>query len=100
MRKNLFMNLSSQALRDCFNSYIKVQIKKEEPDEIFSRYLNEYIWMLENTDAPFKNYDEKKKYHIGFSIAEKDLLYVMAKQYLIALDLLERIKVFVDDTNV
>lgn len=99
MRKNLFINMSNKDLQDCFHSYTRVQIKREnsEEDEIFAQYIDEYIWMLERDVTDYRYHDDKKKYHIGFSIAEKDLLYVMAKRYLKLCNLLKEFKPFLGE---
>lgn len=96
MRRNLFINLSNKDLQDCYHSYIRVQIKKEksEEEEVFAQYVDEYIWMLEEESSNYRYCDDNKKYNIGFSIAEKDMLYDMAKRYLKLCGLLNEIKPF------
>ena len=96
MRKNLFINLSNKDLQNCYHSYIRVQIKRENPEEeeVFAQYVSEYIWMLEGEVGKYKYYDDNKKYNIAFSIAEKDMLYDMAKRYLKICGLLNEIKPF------
>lgn len=96
MKKNLFIKLSNKNLQDCYRSYIRVQIKREnsEEEEVFAQYVNEYIWMLEREGDKYRYYDDSKKYNIGFSIAEKDMLYAMAQRYLKLCGLLNEIKSF------
>lgn len=95
MKENLFMKLSNKDLQDCYHSFIRVQIKRKiEEEEIFSKYVDEYIWMLENNGTQFKYYDEEKKYNIGFSITERDMLYVMARRYLKLCNLINEFKPF------
>lgn len=92
------MNLSNKDLQDCYSSYIRVQCKREvEEKEVFSTYIDEYIWMLENNGTKFRNYDEEKKYNIGFSIAEKDMLHAMARRYLKLCKLINEFKPFFGD---
>ena len=94
MRKNLFINLSNKDLQNCFHSY-QVQFKKDsKKKEIFAQYVNEYIWMLESETGTYRYYDDNKKYNIAFSIAEKDMLYDMAKRYLKLCDIVNEIKPF------
>jgi hypothetical protein len=98
MKENLFMKLSNKDLQDCYHSYIRVQCKREvEEKEVFSNYIDEYIWMLENNGTQFKYYDEEKKYNIGFSITEKDMLYAMARRYLKLCRLINEFKPFFGD---
>lgn len=96
MRQNLFINLSNKELQDCYHSYIRVQIKREkvEKEEMFAQYVDEYIWMLESEMGKYRCYDDNKKYNIAFSIAEKDMLYDMAKRYLKLCGILNEIKPF------
>lgn len=96
MRKNFFINLSNKEIQDCFNSYIRVQIKREksEDGEMFAQYVDEYIWMLEREGNNYRYYDDNKKYNIAFSIAEKDMLYDMSKRYLKICGILNQIKPF------
>ena len=96
MRENLFIKLSNKELQDCFHSYIRVQTKREKSkdEEMFAAYVNEYIWMLERNGTNYRNYDDNKKYNIGFSIAEKDMLYDMAKRYLKLCKILHEIQPF------
>jgi hypothetical protein len=96
MRKNFFINLSNKEIQDCFNSYIRVQIKREksEDGEMFAQYVDEYIWMLEREGNKYRYYDDNKKYNIAFSIAEKDMLYDMSKRYLKICGILNQIKPF------
>lgn len=101
MRKNLFINLSSKEIQDCFNSYIRVQTKKakkekSEEEEMFAQYVDEYIWMLEREGDKYRHYDDNKKYNIAFSIAEKDMLYDMSKRYLMLYRDLQKIKEYID----
>ena len=99
MRKNFFIQLSNKGIQDCFHSYIRVQTKREnsEEEEMFAQYVNKYIWMLEEEKSEFRYYDDRKKYNIGFSIAEKDMLYDMAKRYLKLCGILNEIKPFFDE---
>lgn len=99
MRENLFIKLSNKELQDCFHSYIRVQTKREksEEDEMFAAYVDEYIWILERSGANYRNYDDNKKYNIGFSIAEKDMLYDMAKRYLKLCSLLKEFQPFLEE---
>lgn len=96
MRKNLFINLSNKNLQDCYHSYIRVQLKRKKSgkEEVFAQYVDEYIWMLESEMDNYRYYDNHKKYNIAFSIAEKDMLYDMAKRYLKLCDILNEIKPF------
>lgn len=96
MRKNFFINLSNKEIQDCFNSYMRVQIKREksEDGEMFAQYVDEYIWMLEREGNKYIYYDDNKKYNIAFSIAEKDMLYDMSKRYLKICGILNQIKPF------
>lgn len=94
MRENLFMKLSNKDLQDCYRSYLRVQVKRENEEEVFSKYIDEYIWMLEDNGTKFKYYDEEKKYNIGFSIAEKDMLHTMARRYLKLCNLINEFKPF------
>lgn len=99
MRENLFIKLSDKEIQDYFHSYIRVQIKKEKTgeDEMFAQYVDEYIWMLERNGTNYRHYDDNKKYNIGFSIAEKDMLYDMAKRYLKLYALLKEFKPFLGE---
>ena len=94
MRKNLFIRLSNRDLKDCFNSYIRLQNKREDykGHEVFAKYVDEYIWMLEEELSNYRYYDNNKKYDIGFSIAEKDMIYDMAKRYLKLCDILDEVR--------
>ena len=96
MRKNFFIRLSNKELQNCFNSYIRVQCKREksEKEEVFAQYVDEYIWMLEEEMEKYRYCDDNRKYNIAFSIAEKDMLYDMAKRYLKLCGLLNEIKPF------
>jgi hypothetical protein len=98
MRKNLFIKLSNQELQDCFQSYIRVQVKREnsKENEMFSNYINEYIWMLEKERENYRYYDDNKKYNLGFAIAEKDMLYDMAKRYLKLYKMLKETQLFLE----
>lgn len=99
VRKNLFISMSNKELQDCFHSYIRVQITREksEDDEVFARCVDEYIWMLERNGTNYRYYDDNKKYNIGFSIAEKDMLYDMAKRYLKLYRTLKETQLFLED---
>lgn len=99
MRENLFIKLSNKELQDCFHSYIRVQTKREKSkdEEMFAAYVDEYIWMLERNGTNYRNYDDNKKYNIGFSIAEKDMLYDMAKRYLKLSALLKEFQPFLEE---
>lgn len=94
MKKNLFINLSKKDLENCYRSWMKVQIKREQSteNEVFSSYIDEYIWMLERDGEKYKYYDDQKKYNIGFALAEKDMLCVMARRYLKLCDTINELK--------
>ena len=96
MRENLFIKLSNKELQNCYHSYIRVQIKREnsEEEEMFAQYVDEYIWMLESEIGKYRCYDDNKKYNIAFSIAEKDMLYDMAKRYLKLCKILHELQPF------
>lgn len=99
MRKNLFIGMSNKELQDCFHSYIRVQTKREKSkdEEMFAAYVDEYIWMLERNGTNYRHYDDNKKYTIGFSIAEKDMLYDMAKRYLKMYEKLKEVQGLLED---
>ena len=96
--ENLFISLSNKQLKDCYHSWIRIQTKREQvEEEVFSNYVDEYIWMLERNTTKCKFYDDNKKYSIGFSIAEKNMLHAMARRYLELYDVVNKIKPFFEE---
>jgi hypothetical protein len=99
MKENLFTKLSNKDLQDCYRSYARVQVKRENEYEVFSEYIDEYIWMLEDNGTQFKYYDDDKKYRTGFSVAERDMLKAMAERYLRLCNLLKEFKPFFGEND-
>lgn len=80
--RNLFRNLSDKDLQECYKSCIRIQLGKQNEEEKFFAFVDEYIWDLEQISSTFRHLDDKEKFNRGVSIAERYLLRTMAGRYL------------------
>lgn len=71
---NLFIGTSNQQLKECFESYKRIQINKRNKKEIFDDMQSGYIESVECDD-------EKKKNIIAFAIARDHMFNEIGNRY-------------------
>ena len=48
LRRNLFIGISNDKLKECYDSYVRVNCKRENEQELFSYLVKEYNSFLES----------------------------------------------------
>lgn len=48
LRRNLFIGISNDKLKECYDSYVRVNCKRENEQELFSDLVTEYNFFIES----------------------------------------------------
>ena len=76
---NLFVGASNEQLKQCYDSYIRVQVNKRREHEIFEDMISGYLDTIENKD-------ESKKDIAAFAVAREHMFNEIAHRYFKAYD--------------
>lgn len=71
---NLFVGSSNKQLKQCYDSYIRVQVNKRREHEIFDYMISEYLYSIESED-------ESKKDISAFAVAREHMFNEIARRY-------------------
>ena len=73
MRRNLFIGISNDKLKECFESYKRVQCNRKQDEELFEELVLEYETILEC--------EESKRKVAAHAICSNDMFYEIARRY-------------------
>ena len=76
---NLFIGASNEQLRECYESYKRVQVNKRNNHELFDDMISGYIDIIESKD-------ESKKDIAAFSVAREHMFNEIARRYFKVVD--------------
>lgn len=71
---NLFVGASNEQLKQCYDSYIRVQVNKRREHEIFDDMMSGYLDTIESQD-------ESKKDIAAFAVAREHMFNEIARRY-------------------
>ena len=71
---NLFVGASNDQLKQCYDSYIRVQVNKRREHEIFEDMISGYLDTIESED-------ESKKDIAAFAVAREHMFNEIARRY-------------------
>lgn len=71
---NLFVGTSNEQLKQCYDSYIRVQVNKRREHEIFDDMMSGYLDIIESQD-------ESKKDIAAFAVAREHMFNEIARRY-------------------
>lgn len=74
MRNNLFIGASNEQLKECYESYIRIQCNKRNKKELFDDMQSGYITRIDCGN-------EEKKDIIAFSMAREHMFNEIARRY-------------------
>lgn len=79
MRRNLFIGITNDKLKECFESYKRVQCNRKQDKELFEELALEYETIVEC--------DESKRKVAARAICSSDMFYEIARRYFKVYDL-------------
>ena len=79
MRRNLFIGITNDKLKECFESYKRVQCNRKQDKELFEELTLEYETIVEC--------DESKRKVAARAICSSDMFYEIARRYFKIYDL-------------
>lgn len=79
MRRNLFIGITNDKLKECFESYKRVQCKRKNKEELFEELALEYENIVEC--------DESKRKIVAPAMCSSDMFYEIARRYFKVYDL-------------
>ena len=79
MRRNLFIGITNDKLKECFESYKRVQYNRKQDKELFEELALEYETIVEC--------DESKRKVASRAICSSDMFYEIARRYFKVYDL-------------
>ena len=74
MEGNLFIGASNKQLKECYESYVRVQCDKRNKKELFDDMQSGYIGRIDCND-------EKKKNIIAFSMAREHMFCEISRRF-------------------
>ena len=73
MRRNLFIGISNDKLKECFESYKRVQCNRKQDEELFEELVLEYETIVEG--------EESKRKVVARAVCSNDMFYEIARRY-------------------
>ena len=73
MRRNLFIGIPNDKLKECFESYKRVQCNRKQDEELFEELALEYETIVEC--------EESKRKVAACAICSNDMFYEIARRY-------------------
>ena len=73
MRRNLFIGIPNDKLKECFESYKRVQCNRKQNDELFEELAFEYENIVEC--------DASKREVAAHAVCSSDMFYEIARRY-------------------
>lgn len=78
LRRNLFIGISNDKLKECYDSYVRVSCKRENEKELFSDLVTEYETFVES-DHP----------KVAEAFCRNDMFHEIAKRYFRITDIIK-----------
>ena len=79
MRRNLFIGIPNDKLKECFESYKRVQCNRKQDRELFEEFASEYENIVECEDA--------KRKVAARAVCSSDMFYEISRRYFKIYDL-------------
>lgn len=79
MRRNLFIGIPNNKLKECFESYKRVQCNRKQDKELFEELALEYENIVEC--------DESKREFVAHVMCSNDMFYEIARRFFKIYDL-------------
>lgn len=73
MRRNLFIGIPNNKLKECFESYKRVQCNRKQDEELFEKLALEYETIVEC--------EESKRKVAARAVCSNDMFYEIARRY-------------------